>query len=128
MKRLTMYYGDCEEAYLSCERCGKAGISECWTQEDCTQTVVDRLAEIEDILGDDYDIDRLRELVQADRDGRCVVLPSGGYTNKDGENALKSAMNTCFYHNNPVTRYIADSVAEKLTRESAEAALKETEG
>lgn len=27
------------------------------------------------ILGDDYDIDRLRELVQADRDGRCVVLP-----------------------------------------------------
>ena len=24
MKRLTMYYGDCEEAYLSCERCEKA--------------------------------------------------------------------------------------------------------
>lgn len=68
--------------------------------------------------------DRLRELVQADREGRCVVLPSEGYTDKDGENALKSAMNTCFYHNNPVTRYIADAVAEKLTREAAEAALK----
>ena len=84
----------------------------------------ERLKAIEDILGDDYDLDRLRELVEADRDGRCVVLPTGGYIVKDGENALKSAMNTCFYHNNPVTRYIADAVAEKLTREAAEDALK----
>ena len=35
----------------------------------------DRLAAIEDILGDDYDLDRLKELVEADRDGRCIVLP-----------------------------------------------------
>lgn len=34
-----------------------------------------RLREIEDILGDDYNLDRLREIVKADRDGRCVVLP-----------------------------------------------------
>ena len=34
-----------------------------------------RLMRIEDILGDEYDLDRLRELSQADRDGRCVVLP-----------------------------------------------------
>lgn len=88
------------------------------------QRVVDKCADIEDILGNDYDLDRLRELVEADLDGRCVVLPSGGYIDQDGENALKSAMNTCFYHNNPVTRYIADAVAEKLTREAAEAALK----
>ena len=27
------------------------------------------------IFGDDYDIDRLKELVQADREGRCVVHP-----------------------------------------------------
>lgn len=33
-----------------------------------------RLKPIEDILGDDYDLDRLRELVEADRGGRCVVL------------------------------------------------------
>lgn len=32
-----------------------------------------RLAAIEDILGDDYDLDRLRELVEADRDGRCHI-------------------------------------------------------
>lgn len=80
----------------------------------------ERLKAIEDILGDEYDLDRLRELVQADREGRCVVLPDGGYADKDGENALKSAMRTCFYYNNPVTRYIADAVAEKLTREAAD--------
>lgn len=34
-----------------------------------------RLAEIENILGDEYDLDRLRELVQADRDGRCKIVP-----------------------------------------------------
>lgn len=34
-----------------------------------------RLKSVEDILDDDYDLDRLRELVEADRDGRCVVLP-----------------------------------------------------
>ena len=71
------------------------------------------IADMEDILGGGYDLDRLRELVEADRDGRCVVLPVRGYTDKDGEQALNSAMNTCFYHNNPVTRYIADAVAEK---------------
>ena len=39
------------------------------------ETAIHRLTAIEDILGDTYDIDRLRELVEADRDGRCVVLP-----------------------------------------------------
>lgn len=34
-----------------------------------------RLEMIEDILGDEYDLDRLRERTQADREGRCVVLP-----------------------------------------------------
>lgn len=34
-----------------------------------------RLSLIEGILGNVYDLDRLRELVQADREGRCVVLP-----------------------------------------------------
>lgn len=67
---------------------------------------------------------RIRELAQADREGRCVVLPEGGCEDKDGENALKSAMHTCFYHNNPVTRFIADAVAEKLTRQEAEAVLR----
>lgn len=42
---------------------------------------VDRLAALENILNG-YDIDRLRELVQADREGRIKILP-------------KSTENTC---------------------------------
>ena len=34
---------------------------------------VDRLREIENILGDDYDLEHLKELVEADREGRCMV-------------------------------------------------------
>lgn len=34
-----------------------------------------RLKQIEDILGDTYDLDRMRELVGADKAGSCVVLP-----------------------------------------------------
>lgn len=58
--------------------------------DECESVCVDakryeRLALIEDILGDTHDVDRLRKLVDADRDGRCVVLPcapgSTVYTN-----------------------------------------------
>lgn len=45
-----------------------------------TQEVIDRLAAIEDILGDEYDLDRLRELAQADREGRCVVIRPNSVT------------------------------------------------
>lgn len=43
---------------------------------DCSQRQVwERLKSIEDILGGDYNLDRLRELAEAERKGRCVVLP-----------------------------------------------------
>lgn len=38
------------------------------------ETAIHRLVTIEDILGEEYDLDRLRELAQADREGRCVVI------------------------------------------------------
>lgn len=37
------------------------------------ESAIRRLAAIEDILGDEYDLDRLRELVEADREGKNVV-------------------------------------------------------
>lgn len=37
-----------------------------------------RLDTILDILGDDYDLVRLRELVEADREGRIKILPKPG--------------------------------------------------
>ena len=73
VKRLTKYI--CDRAH------GAQGVSEskltgayCRGQFEAT-AVVERLAVIEDILGDTYDLDRLRELVEADKDGRCVVPP-----------------------------------------------------
>ena len=59
MKRLTIRTNEASISF-DCESVGD---------------VVRRLATIEDILGDDYELDRLRELVEADREGRCVVLP-----------------------------------------------------
>ena len=53
-----------------CNSCSQ-GAGNCETVKD----MVERLEAIEDILGDSYNIDRLRELVKADRDGRYVVLP-----------------------------------------------------
>ena len=53
----------------------------CQCQEDkgCKDCPIakafDRLAAIEDILGDEYDLGKLMELVQAKRKGRCIVLP-----------------------------------------------------
>lgn len=41
-----------------------------------------RLNAIENILGEKYDLSRLRDLVQADRDGRCVIYPKEGVLNK----------------------------------------------
>lgn len=88
--------------------------------EQAATAIAELLEEVEKLKAErDSARHNLRELVEADRAGRCVVLPDGGYTDKDGENALKSAMNTCYYHNNQVTRYIADAVAEKLVREEA---------
>lgn len=44
----------------------------CEREESCNECPIarafDRLAAIEDILGDDYDLDHLRELIRADRE------------------------------------------------------------
>ena len=60
MKRLT--YRDAN---------GEAWYSDVGTERDRLH----RLASIEDILGDEYDLDRLRELAWADKEGRCKIVP-----------------------------------------------------
>lgn len=124
MERLTVRQSESEEAYLSCEKCGKKAFSECWDEMDCQKTAIDRLAAIEDILGDEYDlnrllqlvsqrmtmredvsermklvgnmpIDRLRDLVEDDRDGRVKIHP------KPEKNTCGSCGN---FHRIPGTR------------------------
>lgn len=41
------------------------------------EKIYNRLAAIEDILGDDYDLDRLRELVEADREDAAHIGACG---------------------------------------------------
>ena len=62
MARCAKYNQEVTTGYVLCDRCYKKmdGIKE---------------DSIKEILGDNYDLDRLKELVQADREGRCVVLP-----------------------------------------------------
>lgn len=57
------------------ERLTKIYPSGAWGIDGEIDDAIHRLADIEDILGDTYDLDRLRELVEANKAGRCVVLP-----------------------------------------------------
>ena len=69
MKRLTTYRTDGRAAIANNDRATPL------QQTMKIPNIIDRLAAIEDILGNEYDLDRLRELAQADREGRCVVMP-----------------------------------------------------
>lgn len=101
--------------------------------------VIDRLAAIEDILGDDYDLDRLRELVEADREGRCEI-----HAAKDGDTvysifAYVNGLHIRKSNGEPITKvtsYVVNDFTRNTvdrefgktvfpTREAAEQALKE---
>ena len=43
-------------------------------EKPSVEKVYNRLKKIEDILGDEYNLDRLRELAKADREGRLEII------------------------------------------------------
>lgn len=143
MKRITFDGNFCDIA-----KC--ADVCEGMICEDdaCSQRKTwERLKAIEDILGNEYDLDRLRELAQADREGRCVVLPckvgdpvymatgrsritgyeedicDGFFIDRTGKLQIK-AQN---YTGNHGTYGSLEDGSVQLTRESAEKALEEME-
>ena len=117
MERLTFDGNFCEDIAL----CGEVlGGSYCEDGRCSERRTWERLKAIEDVLGDDYDLDRLREIIEADRGGRCVVLQSQ-YAETTGGEALRRAMYVCAFTNNEVKRYTADAIAEKVVRESKKA-------
>lgn len=88
-----------------CDRCIKLGQ---WKNE-----ALIRLSKIEDILGDEYDLDRLKELVQADREGKVILRQI-----KEGSKVYIILLGRIFPFND------ADiGIFAFLTREEAEAAL-----
>lgn len=138
MKRLTMRNVDYDSNSYICKT-GKAAY---------------RLSEIENILGDDYDLERLKEMVEADKEGRCQVIPckeffsmlgDDVYTIDDGE-VLEVLLCSVGYDPDGIdfidAVYAPGYEDEKgftfrfsdvgktvfLTREEAEAALERMEG
>ena len=107
------------------------------------ETAIHRLAAIEDILGKEYDLDKLMELVQAKRKGRCIVLPckidDDVYINLFGRTLDATVISISELASTPTYKamygirlcYIfkADDVGRTvfLTREAAEEALKARE-
>lgn len=103
-----------------------------------------RLKMIEDILGDTYDLDHLRELVKAEREGRLIVLPckpgdtvyevvpacDGNYdfcTYRGGRGNFRCASNMCggYVVEVPFDALFRHMIGKTLflTRTEAEAAL-----
>ena len=89
MDRLTELHYDRKGHYMKC-----SGFSSCdghCGNCDELDKLVDRLAAIEDILGDTYDLDHLRELMEADKrplkpgDEVYWLLEDDGWYVSDGE-------------------------------------------
>lgn len=73
MERLTFDGNFCDIAM-----CGETRGGSFCEDGACSQRKTwERLKVIEDVLGISYDLDRLRELVKSEQDGRLVVLPCG---------------------------------------------------
>lgn len=126
------------------------GVNGCYDIPDAEwlEESIDRLALIEDSLGGDYDLDRLRELVEADRDGRCIThqvkVGDGVWFTTYGEMPVYFTINSvflqidgtreCFYYQvinsfgNSDYFYGEDlNKTVFITHEAAEAALKARE-
>ena len=144
MKRITFDGNFCDIA-----KC--ADVCEGMICEDdaCSQRKTwERLKAIEDNLGNEYGLDRLRELVEADREGRCFITPFVAMVeqslmngemkpNKDQRFNGRYAVVYCKPQRwatplidicgTPYTRDEAEERAQQLTREAAEKALEEME-
>lgn len=126
MERLTERHYKANDGYYM--KCSETCHIDCGEKSYCEEVdnVVDRLGAIEDILGDDYDLGRLRELVEADRDGRCVVLPC-----KEGDKLRRDGTEFTADHWNLILTAFADDKSTKSGKrvglfgaKEAEAALK----
>lgn len=121
-----------EHAREVADRC-ESGNRECAYQHDKLADWLEELKAVKDILGDNYYLDRLRELVEADKANRCIVLPKDGMIyyieESDGERWIgnKPIHDIIFLYGWGLAS-LKCSISEigktkHFTRESAEAAL-----
>ena len=72
MKRLTKRIKK-HSTFYNCD----ITCNQCFNGCKVAQKVFDRLAATEDILGEEYNLDRLRELIEADREGKIPKYTIG---------------------------------------------------
>ena len=147
MKRLTNARNRCVFCKAADEECAFAAGE--FSAPCPDYKTYQRLSAIEDILGDDYDLDRLKEMVESDREGRCVVLPCKLHDKVFFvENGCVKETEVDSFHNWTSGRWKISTHTDRmfdhwkgyeidfsginktvfLTREEAEAKLKEMEG
>ena len=144
MKRLTFDGNFCDIS-----RCADVCEGMICEDEECSQKQTwERLKLIEDILGNDYDLDRLRELVQADREGRCFITPfvamveqsvMNGEMKPERDQRFNGRYAVVYFDPEkwkvplidicgaPYNKEEAEQRAQQLIREAAEKALEEME-
>lgn len=123
MERLTdKHYKASDGYYMKC-----SGTCHKQTCEHCEKidALVDRLGEIENILGNEYDLEKLSELLKAKSEGRLFVLEDSEFECDVKEKACRYAMDLSIFCKNDVNDYIYDAVCEKFTRERREQELEE---
>lgn len=85
----------------------------------------ERLKTIEDILGNDYDLDHIKKMVEADRDGRCEI-----HVAKDGDTvysifAYVNGLHIRKSNGEPITK-IVPCVVDDFTRATVDREFGET--
>ena len=107
---------------------GEAWYSDAGTEADRLHFIAD----MENILGGNYDLDRLRELAEADREGRCFLFPKDGmiyYIEEAGgekwiaNKPIQQVTVKCGWGIASLEFSLLDT-GKYFTREAAEAALK----
>lgn len=91
----------------------------------CAMQLYWHLKKIEDILGDNYDLDRLKKLVVADRAGRCEIVPEVMYQVDSSGRVFPLQIQKIIYDAG-VIAFDKNAIGKRvfLTREAVEAALK----
>lgn len=115
MNRLTMWY-DGNHAICENEECSSGDCPFADPICEQVQNIIDRLAAIEDILGDEYDLDELREMVQAKREGRVRIEEKTYQCPKCGAYRLTPRVDGKFY--------LCFNCKTQFTKEEAEDALR----
>ena len=91
----------------------------------CAMQLYWHLKKIEDILGDNYDLDRLKKLVVADRAGRCEIVPEVMYQVDSSGRVFPLQIRKIIYDSG-VIAFDKNAIGKRvfLTREAVEADLK----